>query len=224
LVTIPPIEHRRIERFDAPVEAAVTDAPLEWSVAEALHSGETISGDACLVATFRGGALVAVVDGLDWGPDAAAAAQLAVATLARHAAEPVVTLLDRCYRRLATTQGAALVLASFDTQASTMTWVGVGHVEAVLWPATAGRAPTVLEHRNGVVGLQRPATIDAAVLHVDPGDTLVVATDGVRLDPMALAAVAAHQPTALAARRLLEGHRRGDDDALVLVARWRCAA
>jgi hypothetical protein len=60
--------------------------------------------------------------------------------------------------------------------------------------------------------------LQAAVLPVSPGDTLVFATDGVAL-PTALEVVADERPQALA-DRILAKQRKGTDDALVLVARW----
>src|SRR5256885_16832155 len=58
---------------------------IEWGVAAAPLAGETESGDLHLVKPVGRGMLVAAVDGLGHGAEAAAAARTAVATLDRPA-------------------------------------------------------------------------------------------------------------------------------------------
>ena len=110
---------------------------LEWSVATRTMSGEIECGDAHLVVELPGGALVAVVDGLGHGREAAVAAREAVATLTQHADEPVVPLLQRCHGQLRATRGVVMTLASFRAADATMTWLGVGNVEGFLLRANA---------------------------------------------------------------------------------------
>lgn len=58
-----------------------------------------------------------------------------------------------------------------------------------------------------------------SVLRVEPGDTLVLATDGIRQDfSSALSAV---EPPGKLAERVLAEYAKGHDDALVVVARFR---
>src|SRR5690349_16912748 len=109
---------------------------LDWGVAARALPGERASGDLHLVETFPGGVLVAVVDALGHGEEAAIAAQLAVATLAKHAAEPVDALMQRCHLALRRkTRGVVMSLASFDAAERTMTWLGVGNVEGFVYAA-----------------------------------------------------------------------------------------
>src|SRR5256885_9190382 len=69
-------------------EASVgAPALIEWGVASLALPGEAESGDRHLVKPVGTGVLVAVVDGLGHGAEAAAAAQAAVAALERHATE-----------------------------------------------------------------------------------------------------------------------------------------
>ena len=69
---------------------------VEWgSAGQALDEsgrGEE-SGDLHVVAPFAGGALVAVIDGLGHGAEAAAAARAARRVISDHAGEPVLTLV-----------------------------------------------------------------------------------------------------------------------------------
>lgn len=196
---------------------------LEWGVATAALPGESVSGDLHVVEPWPGGTLLAVVDGLGHGEEAAAAARRAVGTAARHASDSVITLVRRCHEALAGTRGVAMTLASFNTADHTMSWLGIGNVQAVLVraePHTDPREEAVLL-RNGVVGLQLPL-LRAAVTAVAPGDVLVVATDG--LDPAALTRLAPSGPPQALADDLLKRYARRNDDALVLVARYRGAA
>src|SRR5260221_455136 len=85
---------------------------LEWGVAAMALAG-LASGDSSVVQPFPGGVLVAVVDGLGHGPEAAAAAQVAVDILTRHADEELLALVKRCHEGMLPTRGAVMSLASF---------------------------------------------------------------------------------------------------------------
>src|SRR2546425_324718 len=93
-------------------EASVCAPPLiEWGVAGLALPGEARSGDLHLVKPVGTGVLVAVVDGLGHGAEAASAAQAAVAALERHATESPVPLIERCHRALQGTRGAVISMA-----------------------------------------------------------------------------------------------------------------
>lgn len=95
--------------------------------------------------------------------------------------------------------------------------LGVGNVQGVLVRAgsKAGSVREGLLLRAGVVGGQLPP-LQAAVLPVSAGDTLVFVTDGVRGDfAENLSALESPQR---AADRILKRYPSGTDDALVLVA------
>jgi hypothetical protein len=192
---------------------------LEWAVAGQPLAGQTVSGDLHLVESFPNGVLMAVVDGLGHGKEAARAAQLAVATLRAHAQESVVTALERCHDVLRPTRGAVLTLASLNAQAHAMTWVGVGSVEGVLLRADPAAGPPredVLLY-SGVVGSLLP-TVRGFVVPVARGDLLLIATDGVR-SGFAEGVRLDEVPQTLA-DRILARNGKGTDDALVLVARY----
>jgi hypothetical protein len=188
---------------------------VEWGTAGAALEGDR-SGDAHVVAAFPHGALVAAIDGLGHGPEAADAAEEAARILAAHAGEPLDVLVRRCHDALRRTRGAVLSVASFDARVGAMTWVGVGNVEAILLRAAPGGRES-LATRGGVVGYQLPP-LRSAVLPVREGDTLVLATDGIRSGFVAELAPGP-APEALA-QAILAGHARGSDDALVVVARY----
>src|ERR1041385_8722514 len=87
---------------------------------------------------FDGGALVAAIDGLGHGPEAALAARSAADALEHYAREPVVQLLGRCHESLRGTRGAVITLASFSVATGKMSWAGVGNIEGTLLRAEPG--------------------------------------------------------------------------------------
>lgn len=190
---------------------------LDWGVAARRLAGQAVSGDLHLVQPFVNGVLVAAVDGLGHGEEAAFAARTAVATLAAYAGQSVLDLVRRCHAALRPTRGAVLSLASFDAVAATLTWIGVGNIEGILLRAEAGAPRESLILRGGVVGYQLPP-LRAGLIPVQPGDTLILATDGVHSrfgeEPVA------NQTPQQQADYLLAHFGQGRDDALVLVVRW----
>ena len=73
----------------------MVDTFIEWDVAQATLKGENKSGDGYLVKPFAKNVLVAVVDGLGHGDEAAAAAKIAVDVLDANAHDSVISLFKR---------------------------------------------------------------------------------------------------------------------------------
>src|SRR5215211_6766573 len=109
-----------VERSADLIDCAVADRPLP---------GASTTGDAALCVDAGNRALVAAIDGLGHGDEAAAAAAVALHVLRRHSMEEIEALVRRCHEELRATRGAAMSLASFDLATSTLTWIGVGNVE-----------------------------------------------------------------------------------------------
>jgi negative regulator of sigma-B (phosphoserine phosphatase) len=198
---------------------AVSTRLIEWAAASRALQSPGGSGDQYLVVAVPNGMFVAVVDGLGHGMEAGVAAETAIGVLREYAQEPVIALFNRAHRRLRATRGVVLSVASFDAGEGAMTWLGVGNVEGVLLradPDTRPRRESLLL-RPGVVGARLPQ-LQGAILSVSPGDTLIFATDGVRSD-FAVDAQA-DDPPQETADRILAKYSKGNDDALVLVARY----
>jgi len=189
---------------------------LERGCAESAHEGEERSGDKAVFVPFEDGALVAVIDGLGHGDAAADAAETAARVLYEHAEERPQALLERCHAALRKTRGAVMTLAWFDLRARTMTWTGVGNVEARIVRADGARqdGPVVL---GGVVGYQIPQ-VKMATVELRPGDAVMFATDGIDADFTATSALALGAQEQ--AERILERHGKGTDDALAVVVRF----
>jgi hypothetical protein len=189
---------------------------IAWAVASRPFPGESRSGDLHLVEPFSGGVLLAAVDGLGHGPEAGDAAAATTAILASHAGEPIAPLVQRCHQALMATRGVAMSLASVSAKDHTMSWLGVGNVEALLLRASGKHRPQRLLLRGGVVGFRLPRLL-AATVHVEESDVLVFATDGVTSGFWE--AVRMTEPPGQIADGILARFARDTDDALALVAR-----
>lgn len=191
---------------------------MEYGVAQFVLPGQTESGDRHLVHCGSSSVRIAVIDGLGHGAEAATAAKLAISALETPMDELPISLMQLCHEKLRTTRGVVLSMASVDPLHGMMTWIGVGNVQGALLRANANKSAIqeMLLLRAGVVGAQLPA-LQAAILPVGKGDTIVFATDGIRSE-FAENLSALEQPQRLA-DRILERYCRGNDDALVLVAR-----
>ena len=193
-------------------------AGLEWSTAAATMPGETISGDLHWASAVANGMIFAVIDGLGHGRAAAAASKIAVAMLQQYAGDPLIELLHRCHESLRATRGVAMSLAMVNTEDSLLTWIGVGNVEGALLHREPELPCDKLLLRNGVVGSHLP-TLRAEELPIRPGDILTMVTDGVTTEhPLRVAMDARIESVADA---ILANACKGNDDALVLVARYR---
>ena len=200
------------------MEALITPA-LEWAVADLVQPGQSESGDRSVVLPTGEGGLVAVVDGLGHGAEAASAAKVAVRALERGANRPVVQLFRDCHSSLIGTRGAVISAAAFNARDESMTWLGVGDVEGRLLRAPSSASPRMesLLLRGGVVGVHLP-TLVSEVVPIHRGDTLIFATDGVRSDFLD-APLPPLESQALA-DYILAHWGTQTDDALVLVVRY----
>jgi negative regulator of sigma-B (phosphoserine phosphatase) len=205
----------------APVSAPAS-AVAEWGVAARAIPGEVEAGDLHVVAPFADGVLVAAIDGLGHGPEAAEAARAAAAVLQAHAGESVAALVERCHVALRRTRGAVLSLASFRATTGMMTWLGIGNIEGVVFRADPSARPPreAILLRSGVVGYQLPP-LREATLSVSAGDTLIFATDGIRHD--FAGAPPGGRPPQTVADDIIARYGKTTDDALVLVVRYLVA-
>jgi hypothetical protein len=181
--------------------------------------GQTECGDLAVVVSFDGGALAAAVDGLGHGPEAAKAARVAEQILRQSAGDPVDRLVRRCHDALLDTRGAVMTLARFDGRENSLSWVGVGNVEAILVRTDDGEGTSYqsMVPQGGIVGYRLPS-LHPATLRAERGDTLILLTDGIRggfAEPDELTGA----PESVA-HRIGSERRKGNDDALVLVARY----
>jgi phosphoserine phosphatase RsbX len=101
---------------------------VEWGVATRRRHGEPACGDLAVVLVLPDGALIAGIDGVGHGAEAARAAHAAAAVVREAMGHDLVRLMRRCHEALLGTRGAAISLAFVSTRGQKMTWLGVGNV------------------------------------------------------------------------------------------------
>jgi hypothetical protein len=191
---------------------------VDWAARGRPVPGETVSGDAAVAVVSGDRTLLSVVDGLGHGPEAAAASEIAAATLRENASEPLEPLLWLCHHALRRTRGVAMTMVAVDHVDGGLHWLGVGNVEGLLVRADRERRPRLeaVFHFPGVVGYRLPQ-LRVHPNRLAPGDVLVLASDGI-----ATSFIDGIHPTgsvAALADRILAEHARPEDDAMVVVAR-----
>lgn len=206
-------------RSDVAVPESSARQSVEWGLATKCRRGEATSGDLAVVAMRPEGALVAGIDGLGHGVEAARAAAKAAAVVREDPTEDLVSLLERCHLALRDTRGAAISLAFVSHSESRITWLGVGSVEGrVLSGDRAARRPKgSLPLARGVPGHELPV-VRTATLDVRPGDVLILATDGIAVT-FADSLDISGSPQAIS-DRVLADHWEHRDDALVVAIRY----
>lgn len=195
------------------------DLRIETAFAELPLPGQVKSGDLCLVKRVGKGTLLAVVDGLGHGQEAASAAHAAVGAIDRYSREPLVDIVKYCHPALVGLRGVVLGLAYLDPQAASMTWLGVGNIGGVLLHADVkARQPRVsLVPSAGFIGGEPPHGT-ARTVPLRARDTVILFSDGVK-DGFAESLVLANSPQEIA-DLIIARHTKGNDDALALVARY----
>jgi negative regulator of sigma-B (phosphoserine phosphatase) len=192
---------------------------IDWGIAECSLPGEVRSGDASIVVQVPSGVVIAVVDGLGHGIEAAQAAETATAVVKEHGGEPLLTVIERCHQALRYSRGATMTLARINSVSQTLTWLGVGNVEGRLLRARPSKELTTESPmlRGGVVGHKLPP-LHASSAKLSRGDLIIMTTDGVAggfVDHLAPEGT----PQGIA-DKILQQHWRKTDDALILVARY----
>jgi negative regulator of sigma-B (phosphoserine phosphatase) len=172
--------------------------------------GEIKNGDAALVREPKADEhWLAVIDGLGHGPDAAVAAQAAIARLEElPAGTSVDTAMQDMHRHLRGTRGAAATLCII--RGDDMEACAVGNVALLSVNCTV---PLVLS--AGVLGHQ-VAKFRISQSKLKPGARLALLSDGVstrfRLEDFR------QLEPALACQEIMTRYRRTHDDASVLIA------
>jgi negative regulator of sigma-B (phosphoserine phosphatase) len=183
---------------------------------EALE-GETECGDQYLIKELADFTLLVVVDGLGHGEEASHAAKKAIETIDAHANEDIETLFKRCDAALGNTRGAAITLVKLDLN-YTMKYVAIGNVMGVHWYI---HQSSRLKQKSfflvgGIVGSRSPSSIQVKEFTCGPGDTLILATDGIQ-NQFETEPPRFQSPDKIA-QQIFSSYRNKKDDGLVLVA------
>ncbi len=157
--------------------------------------------------------LLAVIDGLGHGREAAQAAQAALQSIGAEPDLPLPELFVRLDLALLATRGAAIGLLRID--GPRLLHAGVGNTRLLHWRASG---LVRLNSQNGIVGGGLPSPVVETVHPLQAGDWLLLFTDGlderVRL-PLRLPEW--QRDPAMLCQHLMQHARVGRDDAGVMV-------
>ncbi len=198
----------------------MTSLPLSYGIATAALDGEAECGDQYLIKKLSESVLIAVIDGLGHGKEAVYAAKEAVRALNESDSESLIELIHACHHALKKTHGA--VLSLFQIQANNnISWLGVGNVTAIHWKKNyyAEKRTTIFLPQGGIVGLNLPL-IQVGKFSVELGDTLILATDGIKPEFTSLKPMYPATSQTIA-NYVFKSYQNPNDDALVLVIQWK---
>lgn len=176
--------------------------------------GQEVCGDCWETHERPDRSLILVGDGLGHGTDACAAAREAVRVFLENAGHGPAVIIEIAHTVLRSTRGAVLGVAEIDLQQRVLRYAGVGNIAgAIIGPGDERHLVSL----NGTVGHDVRKVKEFSYPWPAEG-LLVLHSDGVSthwtLDPRA----AALHP-ALGAGILYRDHRRGNDDATMVVVR-----
>lgn len=178
--------------------------------------GEHLSGDTVVIEPLEQGRLIAIVDVLGHGPEAHELTHQIEAYLARYSTPDVSGLMTRLHQHLKGTRGAALGLCAVDTTTGCIQYVGIGNTVLRRF----GHEETRLVSRDGVLG-QNMRTPLLQNLQLQPGDTIVLYTDGVsdRFTSADYPGVLRHPPQQVT-ETIIQRFGKDHDDAACIAVRY----
>ncbi|KQP21984.1 ATP-binding protein [Pseudorhodoferax sp. Leaf267] len=187
---------------------------FRFGVAAVCAPGETVSGDGWALALDGPRAAVLMADGLGHGPQAAEAAQAAIAQFAKAPFMPLDETLTLAHAALRITRGAAAAYVIADAKAGTVRSAGAGNITTRMVSGTVNKT-LLSQHGTLGVHMRKPEPVDAPW----PDHALLVLhSDGVQTRwPAELLAPLLMRDPALGAAWLLRHHLRGRDDATVML-------
>lgn len=188
---------------------ALNEDTVAWSARPCV--GELECGDAAVgLRPTPNTLLVAVVDGLGHGAEAAKVARAVIQRLQEEPGDDLVAMVSGCHE--ATRGGRGWVMTVARLSPGRVEWVGLGNVSGFVQRPDGSRLGLV--GAAGIGGLRTPR-LRSRTVQVGPDDLLVLATDGVQNG------FELPRRGTLAARAdaVLDRWARPTDDALLLLAR-----
>jgi anti-sigma regulatory factor (Ser/Thr protein kinase) len=183
--------------------------------------GEALSGDDAILIQSDRGFVAAVADGLGHGPEAREASNRAMDAVSRNAQIDLAAMAVAIDKELADTRGCAISIVRYVKEDGSLESISAGDVHAHLYHLRDAHFFTPTPMILGI-GQSRPQKLRIERVPVKAGSILAIFTDGLKsranlkgqLDVL-------RQPAIAIAQHMLDTESRPDDDALVLVCRFR---
>ena len=192
------------------------DNRLEYSSKVRSCHGEYLSGDTVVIRPLEHGLFLAIVDVLGHGAEAHELTHMIEAYLARYGNSDVSGLITRLHQHLKGSRGAAVGFCTIDATTGRTDYVGIGNTTLRRF----GKTETRLVSQDGVLG-QNMRTPLHQTLQLEPGDLIVLYTDGVsdRFTPENYPGVLSHAPKEVA-DNIVQRFGKGHDDAACIAVRF----
>lgn len=178
--------------------------------------GERLSGDAVLIQSSARGLFLAIVDVLGHGSEAHELTHVINAYLGRYGTSDVTGVITRLHQHLKGTRGAAAGLCAIDAATGCIEYAGIGNTAIRRF----GQTETRLVSQDGVLG-QNMRTPRPQTLQLEPGDMIVLYTDGVsdRFTADDYPGVLRHAPKDVAGN-IVQRFGKDHDDAACIAVRY----
>jgi anti-sigma regulatory factor (Ser/Thr protein kinase) len=188
-------------------------APRIRSICMPLESFD-VSGDYCVVQRKGTFVNIMVSDGLGHGEEAALASQCAAEVFRKNSCADLSAMMLLIHEALSKTRGAAVALASFDTERRILKYVAVGNIDARICAEGPCQGCATL---NGTAGLRLPKLAQFEY-EIAPGALIVMHSDGLsaRWNLSDYPGLSLQSPGAVAGV-LFRDFARKRDDATILV-------
>lgn len=189
---------------------------LEYSSRIRPCLGERLSGDAVVIRPLEQGLFVAIVDVLGHGPEAHELTHVIDTYLTRYGSADVSGLMTRLHQHLKGTRGAAVGLCAINTSSGRIDYAGIGNTAMRRF----GKSETRFVSQAGVLG-QNMRTPRPQTLQLEPGDLIVLYTDGVsdRFTADDYPGVLRHAPQEVASN-IVQRFGKDHDDAACIAVRY----
>ena len=175
--------------------------------------GESVCGDKYSIIKKNKNTIIAVVDGLGHGPEAAEAAEAACECVSQYSGNSLRQMFDECDRSLKNTRGAAMTVVMIDNETDIAQFAAVGNVEVK--SKTHEKISTI--NSPGIVG-RRIRKLNTSNFRLKPRDTIVIHTDGIS-NKFNLDEINDDCPQAMA-DKIMENYSRGNDDSTCVVIKY----
>ncbi len=155
----------------------------DGALVESISSGQLPSGDEQRVRLDIAAdttLLVALVDGVGHGPQAAVARQAVLRCVERNWSEDLRTLAAACHHETRPSRGATMALARVHGAPRTVDFLAIGDVRAWLWHPPYSSKELVTS--RGLVGYQIDARLFLQHAELPTGCCLVMTSDGITGD------------------------------------------
>ena len=188
---------------------------LNWSAQTRSKYGQSVSGDGYAVIEGQNSILIAVIDGLGGGAEAAKPTKLALEELHQHSTRPLKELIERCHKALHGTRGAVIGLLRLEFDHLRASYIGVGNIgihvisDRVIKPIS----------KNGILGHNQLPSLLEMTYTFNIGDIFVLYSDGISTRMITDSALhrAIENPETLAVS-LMERYGKTTDDVTILIA------